>query len=103
MSSILEFPCKNASYKIHLSSGVYKFELWGASGGDYINIGGRGGYVSGYISLSYSRTFYIFPGAQGRTNNQVSFNGGGKGTDHLNVMQPSGGGGSDIRLKILPS
>ena len=100
--NIIDFPCKNDYYKVKLSSGVYKFECWGASGGNTgAYLGGRGAYVSGEIALTHSRTFYIYPGAEGKLDNKESFNGGGKGGyHHGGVLTPSGGGGSDIRLSI---
>ena len=66
------YPCVNTSicspYEMSLSPGLYKFELWGAQGGDarYQNVqdmrkgsGGRGAYVSGILQINTTRTFYL--------------------------------------------
>ena len=96
----LDFPCKNDSYRVKFHAGIYKIECWGASGGDSdIYKGGRGGYVSGTIYFKSNMILYIYPGAQGRTNQLPSFNGGGQGDYHNHILLPSGGGGSDVRIK----
>jgi len=79
--------------------GVYKIELWGASGGynDTIKInaetanigeftersvtfdGGYGGYVSGEIILKSNQEIYVYVGEIGKRNLEISFNGGGSG------------------------
>ena len=85
---------------VNLHAGAYKFECWGASGGDSGNaFGGKGAYVSGFISFSNRRKFYLYPGGKGETEGKPSFNGGGSGEYHNEIIFSSGGGGTDIRLK----
>ena len=99
--------------------GTYFFELWGAEGGDsYLNSVhydpiGKGGYSSGFLTLSNSKTLYLFVGGRGSggvlySRNQAlgGFNGGGIGpSDYCSSNgdrddPPGGGGGaSDIRVE----
>ena len=83
-------------YSITLKPGLYKFELWGASGSNVRGIG-MGGFVSGITVLRKNTNFYIYVGQQGFYNDEGttkrSFNGGGGGRRGF-----SGGGASDIRL-----
>ena len=96
----INFTCINETYKQKFHAGVYKIECWGASGGDSDEYkGGRGAYVSGVIYFQSNLFLYISPGGQGRLNNLAAFNGGGRGVTHYGVLQPSGGGGTDIRTK----
>lgn len=102
--------------------GLYKFELWGASGGTaygygYINKdlnesqvkGGNGGYVSGYKELSKGTTIYMCIGGSGSnaSTSEVTalggYNGGADGTqndhkDHVtwatHHIHNAGGGGA---------
>ena len=99
---LLPYPCSNQDctpYKVILNSGLYLFELWGASGGVYI--AGKevsGAYVSGYISLRRSRSFLVYCGGKGEDGigglNNDAFNGGGSGY----LGGGAGGGATDIRL-----
>lgn len=100
--------------------GVYRFELWGASGG---GTAGLGGYTSGDIYLdpnNPNHNFYIYVGLAGVLgtfgNNTTmtvgqgagaTFNGGGAGGNAGGNLAypwanyrggPSGGGATDIRL-----
>jgi len=79
-------------------NGMYRIELWGASGGDDLTyrvvaeggdgiyterdakfIGGYGGYTSGEIELTENDKLYIYVGEMGKRNLQSTFNGGGSG------------------------
>ena len=85
---------------VYLRAGVYKFECWGASGGDSENAkGGKGSYTSGVISIVSRRKFYLYPGGKGETDGKTPFNGGGCGDLHFGRQFSSGGGGTDVRLK----
>jgi hypothetical protein len=81
------------SETIELFPATYLFECWGAQGhvmGN--NVGGKGSYTKGTISLKTKTTFYVFVGEYGKApGDRYMFNGGGGG-------QYSGGGASDIRL-----
>ena len=121
---IFPYPCINnaicSPYEVNLKSGAYIFELWGSQGGDarkvnekdlIPNIGGRGAFVSGVITLKQRRKFYLYVGGKGedqssREKNVISrggYNGGGDGgielsNDDCPDSSAAGGGSSDIRL-----
>ncbi len=98
------------------TTGKYKLETWGASGGNTYDFaedtlsdhafGGRGGYSSGVIELKKNEVLYIYVGGQGTGTAQVGigqggYNGGGDGQLRVDncFRQVSGGGGAtDIRL-----
>ena len=67
------------SYAATLFPGKYKFECWGAQGAHDLIDGGRGAYTSGEIHISQKKTFYLFPGQEGKVNSGTMFNGGGEG------------------------
>lgn len=97
------------------TSGVYKLELWGASGGDsYLpntdeTRGGYGGYTSGEIALASGEKLYIYVGGSGVTcechstktccGENGGYNGGGKTYQFTgsNTWYGSGGGATDVR------
>ena len=100
------------------TNGSYRIECWGAgnyfyalaSSGTYSHISG-GGYTKGEISLTISRTLYIFCGRASINSETSVFNGGGgsgtssrKGIDagytNTSVVGPSGCGATDVRLDI---
>jgi len=84
--------------------GNYKLETWGASGGNSVVSGGKGGYSIGNISLSANDVLNIYVGGAGTnlvSNIVGGFNGGGgsSGGSTLNgYASGSGGGGTDFRL-----
>ena len=89
-----------------LPRGSYKFEVWGANGGNYTYQGGRGGYVAGTVDLKETTTVYIYVGGAGTDytgqsgNKHGGFNGGGNqvpGDGYSNYIG-GGGGATDIRL-----
>ena len=106
--------------EVNLSKGTYKFELWGAQGGEgrfqnqitlHDDSGGKGAYVSGVIKLDEERTFYLYIGGKGEDQNSTAqgafgrggYNGGGNGgADTYDTNPPEssagGGGATDIRL-----
>ena len=92
---------------LFLSPGKYFLEVWGASGGynSRENVA-KGGYSSGFLSLSERTKVYVYVGAQGEQivgngiNSSKPFNGGGScwsGRADTSVCS-SGGGSSDIRI-----
>ncbi|EAY18308.1 PE-PGRS protein, putative [Trichomonas vaginalis G3] len=105
-----KYPCSTSDctpYAILFNPGMYKIELWGASGGFLDNLGAHGSYTSGLLPIYSPRTLYIYLGQKGEWAGQATFNGGGKGT--VNVTNPenhvsggSGGGASDLRLTNGP-
>jgi len=75
------------------TAGEYQLEVWGAQGGG--NIGGKGGYSKGKITLLANETVYVYVG-QGSANglySGFSWNGGG-GSDG---QGGAGGGATDVR------
>ncbi|MCH5162386.1 MAG: hypothetical protein J1G38_02720 [Clostridiales bacterium] len=88
-------------YTLNLPKGTYKFEVWGARGGQYVagaGTPGYGGYTYGQIVLSGATTIYVVPGGigtNGDTSNSVKaggYNGGGAGR----YYGSSGGGATHI-------
>ena len=51
--------------KITLYPGLYRFELWGASGDDEDHSYSRGAYVSGTIKLNEITDLYLYVGQHG--------------------------------------
>ena len=92
--------------------GYYAFQLWGAYGGDSLNIwnggqsvyqqGGQGGKVSAVSYFTEGTVLMIFVGGKGSTTDG-GFNGGGAGGTDLspifnNYFGGGGGGATDVRL-----
>ncbi|MDR0591296.1 MAG: IPT/TIG domain-containing protein, partial [Candidatus Nomurabacteria bacterium] len=89
------------------SSGTYKIELWGASGG----IAGLsantpnsafGSYTSGQISLTAGTQLYFYVGQRGSLESDTgrcvaTFNGGGSTTISNTHCGATGGGATDVR------
>ena len=119
------YPCNSTSfckpYNVTLQRGIYKFELWGAQGGDgrkpnnkTLNKGtaGRGSYSSGVINIHISGTeLFLYIGGRGEDQigteqgafGKGGYNGGGDGgIDKYDPKYPEsaagGGGATDIRL-----
>ena len=98
-------------YEITFPAGKYKIELWGASGGDTTAFvlfkGGKGGYVSGIITLRSSKTLYFYIGTRGKDSSgglagKGGYNGGSSGgNDNGNNDCGSAGSGcaSDLRYE----
>lgn len=93
--------------------GFYKFELWGAGGGEdnwnsnLLSNQGRGAYTSGVTYLKKGTKFYVYVGQKGthgitdrNTLTSTSFNGGGAGMGSSDGDDGggAGGGATDIRL-----
>ena len=95
------------------SDGIYKLEVWGASGGNagvsdygYVYSGGRGGYATGLVTLSKGQKLYIVVGAKGGDMVKGSsalggYNGGGNsptipGSELLSPWGAAGGGATHI-------
>lgn len=77
-------------------AGEYKLQVWGAQGGYRSNseMGGRGGYSEGIITLQENEKIYVYVGGSGNTGGAAGgFNGGGSKTTY-----PGGGGATDIRV-----
>lgn len=116
---ILNYDYTGAVQSVTLPKGIYKFEVWGASGGigpgsngssqTAYKVQGLGGYSVGILKLKSKSTLYVYVGGQGEQSKGINasgyaggFNGGGNGgslTYTSNVTNGSGGGGaSDIRI-----
>ena len=79
------------------TNGTYQVELWGGNGGnDTDTDGGRGGYVSGNISLNSKSTFYICIGYSGGWSNG-RFNNTSINAGSWSAGAASGGGSTDLR------
>ena len=95
----------NEPYSVTLKRGRYLFELWGASGGDSLNVeGGHGAYVHGVIHLFSLRSFLIYVGGHGENSSRNlakgGFNGGGNGgiSEAGYANGAAGGGSTDVRF-----
>ena len=92
--NVINFEYKNSPYTYNFASGIYFFELFGASGGG--SMPGGGSYVAGNIRLRTRTKLYIYVGQKGYDGNQSAFNGGGFGGS---LGSGGGGGSTDIRIK----
>ena len=88
------------------TTGTYKLEVWGASGGtvDTSYYGGYGGYSTGTIKQTKGSIMYVNVGGKGtgatKTGESLTggYNGGGNvtGSGEVNHMTASGGGATHI-------
>lgn len=84
-------------------NGIYKIELWGASGGGTMTMSGKGGYTISNYALDTDDELFIYVGGQGSISQTSTaaiggFNGGGNSGTSVTNFAGSGGGASDIRL-----
>ena len=135
LSITFPYPCNDTSkcspYRVTIQPGYYRFELWGAQGGDgrYVNeytirkdSGGKGAYASGNIYIDKERVFYLYIGGRGGDNWQVTkqshgiggYNGGQDGGADLNdtgiepgdnpgprIPDSSAGGGGATDIRLI--
>ena len=84
--------------------GVYRVQLWGASGGaDAGGPGGNGGFVTGSIRLKAGTSLYVYVGAPGRDNGTgvgAGYNGGANSGGC--GWSGAGGGATSISLASGP-
>ena len=73
--------------------GVYKIELYGASGSSN-DFGGKGAYTSGLIELKKNDELFFYIGQSPGTSASATFNGGGSCGSNCTA----GGGATDVRL-----
>ena len=106
---ILNYDYTGAVQSVTLPKGTYKFEVWGAQGGNAnatYALGGRGGFASGIITLNKKEEIFIYVGQSGPVPTSAgiskpAFNGGGYGNMSSTTGSgrvASGGGASDIRI-----
>ncbi|MBY2478646.1 hypothetical protein KWV16_17390 [Clostridioides difficile] len=112
MATEWNFDYTGTEQSVVLPPGKYKFECWGACGGNAYNdstwtSSAKGGYASGELILKENTILYIFVGQSGfekkSTNSftRTGFNGGGSSnpTSGNNYYYSRyGGGATDIRL-----
>lgn len=106
IGSKIDFCYTGDSQSIQLPAGYYKFECWGAQGGNgYSSSASRtasfGGYSTGAIHITSPTRIYIYVGGRGTSyskNSPGGFNGGGACYSSYNRPMNSGGGGTDIRI-----
>lgn len=93
------FEYKNQEQTLDIdTTGYYKLEAWGASGGDKSTVlGGKGGYSTGIFHLDDTQTLHIHTGGEGTSNCTAvcvgGYNGGGTSTASYHG---SGGGATHI-------
>ena len=92
---ILLVPYSGKARKITLPAGRHKLQLWGAQGGG--SRGGKGGYVTGVLTLARSMDTWLYVGQSGAERSSSAPFGGGGRTD--SKAGSSGGGGTDVRLR----
>lgn len=91
------------------ADGIYKLQVWGAQGGQGgpSNLGGKGGYSVGNITLTKGENLYVYVGGQGigatttsstAKENVGGYNGGGSSYQTTGGPRSSGGGATDIRF-----
>jgi len=98
---ILEYAYTGDVQELNIANkGVYRAELWGASGGDFSPYtGGKGAYTSGNIDLTAGTNLYIYIGGKGVDKGATGgYNGGGTLAAGQEAYGSSGGGATDIRL-----
>jgi hypothetical protein len=89
--------------QLFLDPGTYELEVWGASGGYYGSYSkrGLGGYSRGILTLRERTKVFVHVGSQGSDSGSgigtQGCNGGGYAT---HGAARSGGGATDIRLKV---
>ncbi|MCH5155961.1 MAG: hypothetical protein J1F69_05070, partial [Clostridiales bacterium] len=112
-NNYVEYSYNGGSYQVNLPAGTYKYEVWGARGGNTGSYaansgnanGGYGGYAYGQITYTAaSTTIYIYVGGNGagavgtrdqnHTTRAGGYNGGGNG---IGSRCGGGGGATDIR------
>jgi hypothetical protein len=80
------------------TAGTYDLQLWGASGGNDGQIGGKGGYATAKMALTAGQTINIYVAGQGTgcvANTGGGWNGGGNAGG--SGCSGGGGGATDIR------
>ena len=96
-------------YEVELTRGIYKIQLWGASGGGLEQYAGYGGYAKGIIKVNESTKYYLYVGSSGTCEVYGNYytprggcNGGGNAyIGHQEKLENdvcSGGGETDFRL-----
>ena len=90
---------------VSLDPGSYKLECWGAQGRkspyNAARNGGKGGYVTGELSVvaETDANIYVGNGADLGAGQPGGYNGGGNGSTYIsNAHGGGGGGGTDIRV-----
>ena len=87
-------------YEIFLSKGIYRIQLWGASGGDQAHFAGPGGYATAILKVLETTKYFLYVGSAGNcsTDPKGGCNGAGNGYYGNGVYFVCGGGGStDLR------
>ena len=105
-----KYPCTSREncvpYKVSLSQGKYRIELWRSNGGQIVYngctcknkviYGGKGGYTTAILNVKKYTTYYVFIGGGGHDypyqSHFFSYNGGGYA-----VWATGGGGSTDLR------
>jgi hypothetical protein len=114
VGTVYNFNYTGTVQSVRLSPGRYKLQCWGAQSGsiynDSIEIGAKGGYSEGIITLTETTTLYVFVGGKGSSGPSEAlvnggWNGGGgsigkssyiNGTIEGSSCPTSGGGATDI-------
>ncbi|EML2222953.1 hypothetical protein I6A52_12735 [Clostridioides difficile] len=111
MAIVYEFNYTGAEQSVVLPPGKYKFECFGACGGNYYDFVqcARGGYTAGSLILKENTTLHVYVGQSGYCKGvngietcRSGFNGAGGITTYKSTSDGyyslAGGGATDIRL-----
>ena len=114
VGTTFDFEYTGTVQEVTLPKGKYKLQCWGAQGGTSYGspngAGSKGGYSEGILTLTETKTLYVFVGGQGSRGSSTSlvnggWNGGGASTgfssytsgDEYGHSYPAcGGGATDI-------
>lgn len=97
---VITCPYTGTKQSLILQPGTYQLECWGGEGGHEpyqtgSYLGGKGGYVSGILTINSPTEIFLYTGGSGLSGGRLGgFNGGG-----IKAFYPGGGGASDIRIK----
>jgi hypothetical protein len=88
--------------QLFLDPGSYELEVWGASGGYYSSYSkrGLGGYSRGILTLRERTEVFVHVGSQGSDSSYGIGTQGCNGGGYTTSYARSGGGATDIRLKV---
>ena len=94
---VLSFKYTGKEQEVFLPKGDFLFEAWGSAGIHSIckntySRGGRGAYVSGYLTLKETKNFFVYVGSNYGITGET-FNG-----NKALVNAMPGGGATDFRL-----
>ena len=108
VDTVYDFPYTGSYAPFRIpATGIYEFELFGASGSDvkatlsqveYTAKGGKGGHVKAYKKMNKGDLIYIFNGGTPTSQTYGGANGGAGGKSYNNAAGAGGGGATHVAL-----